>query len=309
MRTWLLGLAACVAVVGAHGGALAQHKVTYGYTAVADSAAVFVAKEEGYFQKRGVDVELQKLSNTAVVVPGLLSNSLQMGQITAPVFLQAVDGGIDLVAISGLSAYTPERKDGGAVARAGSNIRAAADFVGKRVGVAGVNGVSQVLFTEWLAQRGVDSKKVIYVETSFPHMSDLLKSGNVDAVLIGGPLMNRILNSGIGYVVSYFFSEIPENTTALFAASSREWAAKNPAAITAVRGALAEAAKFVTANPEKARDHIGKYLGLSPELTRQMDLLAESLTLTPAQLQWWTDVMKKQNMLRTAIDASKLVAN
>jgi len=56
-RTALVALTAATALPAVR--AQAPTKVVYGYTAVTDFASVFVAAEEGYFRKRGLDVELK----------------------------------------------------------------------------------------------------------------------------------------------------------------------------------------------------------------------------------------------------------
>ena len=72
-------------------------KIVFGYTAVTDFASVFVAAEEGYFKKRNLDVELKFIPLNSTIPAALQSDSLQIGGPTPSVFLQAVDGGLDLV--------------------------------------------------------------------------------------------------------------------------------------------------------------------------------------------------------------------
>ena len=66
-----------------------------------DFASVFVAADEGYFKKRNLDVELKFIPAQLDHPAALQSDSLQIGGPTPSVFLQAVDGGLDLVLISG----------------------------------------------------------------------------------------------------------------------------------------------------------------------------------------------------------------
>jgi len=90
----------------------------------------------------------------------------------------------------------------GLVARAGSGIKTAQDCVGKKVGVPGLGAFLHVTFRAWLKDQGVDYRKVSFVEASFPQHGDLLRGGSVDAVVTADPFMNRITDSGAGYVAS-----------------------------------------------------------------------------------------------------------
>ena len=59
-RTALAALTAVPAVAGLPAAfAQSNTKIVFGYTAVTDFASVFVAAENGYFKKRGLDVELK----------------------------------------------------------------------------------------------------------------------------------------------------------------------------------------------------------------------------------------------------------
>ncbi len=65
-------------------------KVVFGYTAVTDFASVFVAREEGFFGKRGLDVELKFVPINSTIPAAIQSDSLHIGGPTPSVFLQSV---------------------------------------------------------------------------------------------------------------------------------------------------------------------------------------------------------------------------
>ena len=119
------------------GIAVAQ-PIQVGYTASADFFPLFIAREEGFFAKRGLDVEPVLLTLNSVIPQALMANSLQIGGATPSVFLQAVDGGIDLVAIAGDTVTGPTvKKNTGVLARPEVAIRRPQDFIGRTVGVPG----------------------------------------------------------------------------------------------------------------------------------------------------------------------------
>lgn len=306
IRYFALALAGIVVLLSA-GIAAAQTKLTVGYTSLGDVGSNFVAKEESFFAKRGLDVELKSLRGGAVIVPGLVVGEIQIGTLTPPVFLQAVDGGIELIALTGLSVLTRGMKSAAVVARTGVDIKSPQDLLGKRTGVSGIGSISEVLYREWLRQQGVDPKKVTFVEVPFPSMRDLLRSGRVDVIIIPDPLLSQVVSAGIGYVVSYFFGELPEGATQMINASTRAWAQKNPDSVAAYRAAIAEANTFIATNPDRAKDIIAKYLNLPEALVRSSELPRFVTALDPAEMQWWIDVLTRQDMLRSKLDPAKLV--
>ena len=136
-----------------------QTKIIVGYTATMDVAPLFVAVEKGYFQKRGIEVTPQLMTVNSVIPPALVSDSIQIGMPTATTFLQAVDNGLDLTVVSGLNFTRKNDINFGIVVRNGANITKAQDFVGKKVGVPGLNAFLHVMFREWLRANGVDPKR------------------------------------------------------------------------------------------------------------------------------------------------------
>ena len=175
--------------------------------------------------------------------------------------LQAVEGGLDIVTIAGCSVNdTSQKEGGGVVARTGVDIKGAKDFEGKRVGVPGLGAYMHVLFRRWLVDKGADDKKVNFVEVPFAQGSDILKAGNVDALLTGDPFYSRIVQSKTGYLVSPYLAEMPDNLFSIYFAATRSWADKNPAAIKAFREALAEGTEFLAEEPgarprDRRQDH------------------------------------------------------
>src|SRR3990170_4164743 len=97
----LSGTALCFGSLALSEEACAQTKVTVGYTAAGDFLPVFVAKEKGYFDKRNLDVTLTRISLASTIPAALVANSVQIGTGTGPGLLQAVEGGLDLLAVSG----------------------------------------------------------------------------------------------------------------------------------------------------------------------------------------------------------------
>jgi len=305
-------LAAGVAMLaaGLSFAAAAQTKVGVGYTAVTDFATLFVAKEEGFFAKHGLDVTPVFIAINSNIPAALMSDSVQIGGPTPSVFLQAVDGGLDLVTVAGSGVTSPEAVKGvGVVARPEANIKTPQDFVGKKVGAPGIGAFLHVLFRQWLMDKGVDPKKVNFVEVSFPTMNDILKAGTVDAVVTADPFMARIVGAGTGVLVANYLSDLPFDKPSIIYTATRGWATKNAAAVKGYQAAIAEAAAFIKADPgkTKTREDIGKYIKLPPEVLQTVNISNPNPVVSTAQLEWWIKVMQGQDMLQGKLDAAKLI--
>src|SRR5215217_6233562 len=125
------GLAAALAASPVH----AQSKIQIGCTATSDCASAMLAIDEGIFKKHGLDAEMVLIGINSNIPAAILSNSIQIGGPTTPVFLQAADGGLDLVAVAGASVMN-ERTSAltSVVGRTGATLKEPKDFAGKKVG-------------------------------------------------------------------------------------------------------------------------------------------------------------------------------
>lgn len=289
--------------------ARAADPIVVGYTAVTDFTTLFVAKEEGFFSKRGLEVEPKFIPLNPSIPPAIESDSLQIGGPTPSVYLQGVDGGLDHVVVAGASVTSKSVTSFGLVARPGSGIRTAQDCVGRKIGVPGLGAYLHVTFRAWLKLNGVNPEQVNFVEAAFPQHSDLLRSGSLDAVVSGDPFMARIVAAGTGYVASYYSTFLTDGMPVILYSARRDWAAKNAGAVRSFQQGLAEAADFMNqpANLPRVRTAIGKYIKLPPEVLATMQLNPPSPVVTAKQLSYWVDMMNDQKMLKTTPNVGNLV--
>jgi NitT/TauT family transport system substrate-binding protein len=307
MTKWGRTLMAAALLVALDAPAQAETKITIGYTGANTFVPAFVAKDKGFFAKRGLDVTLQRIPVGPSIPGALLANSLQVGTLTAPVFLQANENGIDLVAIAGASLQAKQNPTAGVVARAGSGIQKPEDFKNKKVGAPGVNGLQDLLFKKWLQQKNVDWKTVTFVESPFPQMGDMLKGGQMDAALPVEPFVGRIVSAQVGYLVAHYPVEVSESYLESFYVVSKKWATANTVAIKAFREALEEALVFVQANTDEAKKTQITYLGLPEAVVATLPLATYTLKVEPAQVAFWVDLCREFGMLKTAMKSDDLV--
>ena len=251
---------------------------------------------------------LQRIPVGPTIPGALIANSLQVGTLTAPIFLQANENGIDLVVIAGASLQAKSNPTAGVVARTGSGIQKPEDFKGKKVGAPGVNGLQDLLFKKWLQQKNVDWKAVTFVESPFPQMGDMLKGGQMDAALPVEPFVGRIVSAQVGYLVAHYPVEVSESYLESFYVVSKKWADANAVAIKAFREAIEEALVFVKANTEEAKKTQITYLGLPEAVVATLPLATYTFKVEPAQVAFWVDLCREFGMLKTAMKADDLVA-
>lgn len=283
---------AVLAVLGLAQSAAAQTKITLGFTGANAFVAAFVAKDQGFFARRGLDVTLQLVPVGSTIAAAMAGGTLQVGTLTPPALLLAYEGGIEVQIVSGATFQSRKNITTGVTAREGATIKSAADFRGKRVGVPGLNGVNHVTFMRWLRNNGVDPKQVTFVETFFPQMGDLLKGGQVDAVLPVEPFLGRIIQSKVGYLVAPYAAEVSENYLESFYIMTKDFMQKNPRAARDFKEAIREAVAWIPKNEAAARKTQVTYLKLPEPIAMSIRMPTLTVDVQPADVQFWIDLCK-----------------
>jgi NitT/TauT family transport system substrate-binding protein len=301
--------ATILAMTLAASSADAATKITFLYTAVNSWIGIFVAKDQGFLDKRGLDVDLSLAQNGSVISAALVADSAQIGGPTPTVMLQANEQGLDLVEIAGTGAY-PLPTQSGIVARAESGIKTAQDFIGKKVAVPGLGGIIDVLSKKWAQTNGVDFHRIDWIELTFPQMGDALKTGLADGIASVDPFYSRVIESKVGYTIGDYAAVIPAGTVPVVYASTRSWAAKNAAAVKEFRAALREAEAFIRdpAHLEAARASLAKYTKLPPQVAATLTI-PDHLDIDPKPegLAFWIVVSREQGLIKGNPDPASLV--
>jgi NitT/TauT family transport system substrate-binding protein len=283
-----------------------KSKITLAYSASAAFTNAFVAADQGIFSKHGLDVEMKLIPNSSTLPAALASNSLQIGGTTAPVTLQAVEAGIDLVVLGGGGITAKDQDEAAVLAHEGTNIREPKDFIGKRVGTPGLNAYLHVLFRQWLADRGVDWRKVTFVEVPFAQLADVLRAGQVDAILIGEPFKSRALDTKAGYLVAPYVNEFPAGITSIWYVATRKWADTEKDAAKAFQAALTEATSLAMSNSGVERKAIATYVKLPPEALAKLPIPSLQANVPPEKVSFWIKMGLDQGLLRKKLDPNRV---
>lgn len=285
----------------------AQTRLTVFYTANAGYLAPMIAKDQGFFKKRGLDVELTQGSTSYAMTAAVLSGSAQIAGVTPPVLVTALDSGMALTAVAGATTFPDRNGYVGVFARADSGIKTAQDLVGKTVGGPGLGGVLDVLYKKWLADQKVNVRSIKNIETPFAQQADLLKRGQLDAVISAAPFSILITESGVGVRIAELTSAMPAGAiTGAFIAAS-QWAADNPGTVKAFQEALLEAVAYAAANPDGARASLQQYTKMKPELVGKIGLPDMLPRIDASHLQFWIDLCRAQGLIKGQPSADKHV--
>ena len=193
--TFLLSLA-----FGVHNARAATTNVV-GYAAVtARVMPLWLAKEQGFFTKYGIDVEPVFIRGAPTLVAGLAAGSLQIGRTGGSAMLAAVAAGHDFKLVAAFNT----RNTYDLVVR--PNIKRAEDLRGKTFGITSIGGTSWMGVILWLEHLGLDEKRD---NIRFQVIGDqavqvqCIESGLCDAIAVDGVYTKMAKSRGMSVLGEY----------------------------------------------------------------------------------------------------------
>lgn len=213
---------------------------------VARTSFIWIAKEQGFFAKYGVDPDLILMSRGPVLIAGLTSGDVQVGNTGGTAALNAAIGGVDLKLIATFNS----RWVNNVVARPG--IRSPKDLRGARFGVSSLAGTAWMGAMLWLEHLGLDARKD---EIRFLAIGDqtllvqALESGTIDAAGLDSGFSRRLKQKGFSVLTDATQVNLPIVSQGLVVIS--DYLHKQSRVVDGVLQALIEGLAFTVAPPNK----------------------------------------------------------
>jgi NitT/TauT family transport system substrate-binding protein len=228
------------------------------------AADIFYAIDEGFFQRAGIKIDLQMLSNGAATSAAILGGSLDIG-LTDP--LTVAEGylrGLDVVFIAPGAGFAKPWPMALA-SRPDANISVAKDFNGKTIGTLAIKNAASMMANYWIDHNGGDSQSVKWVELPFPTAVDAIVGKRIDGYLLGEPFLLQGRDAGL------HITPLEHNTSAdLWLVNgwvtTRTWADKNSDVVRRFIAAMHDANRWANTHVADTFPIIAKYTKL-PQTT------------------------------------------
>jgi NitT/TauT family transport system substrate-binding protein len=270
-------LAALALAVVAAGSAAADElaPVKLGINKLGAMTNVWVASKIGIFKKHGLDLEIVEIPLTSQSISILQAKQVDIVLQIPGSAMMAKEQGFDLVLVGqNETAGTTPPVSNALMVPTNSPVQTVVNLKGKQIGSASPRGQSYAALKELFQRNGLAGDDVHFIEAPFTVHADLLRSGQVDAVVALNPYTTQILKSGWGRTISwYMLDTVPDQPVGAWWAL-RSWAQQHPREIAAFRGSIKESHEYLNADPDRARKYVSDYSGLDPELVAEMPLIS-----------------------------------
>ncbi|MEV5988527.1 ABC transporter substrate-binding protein [Streptomyces sp. NPDC052051] len=288
---------------GAGDGKGAQ--VTVAALPLTDSAALYIAQDRGLFEKEGLKVRIQPVQQSIQALPALSKGQVDViASANYVTFLQAYEEGtLDVRVLAEGVRVAPHMMD--VLVPKDSPIKTAADLKGKKVAVNILNNIQTLTLNAILEQQGAGGP--VYRQIAFPQMGPALEKGQVDAVHVVEPFDSAIQDSLRARVLVDGGATPVESLPISGYVTTARYAKQHPDTAAAFRRAIEAASKIAHEDPSAVREELPKYAKVSAAQAKSIGLPAYPAATDPKELRRLTELMRKQGLLKKAVNPSTLL--
>jgi NitT/TauT family transport system substrate-binding protein len=247
--------------------------VKVGVIPIVDVAPLYLGQKKGFFDSRGLKLQMVSAQGGAAIIPGVVSGQFQFGfSNTTSLMLAQVKGvGVKSIA-NGSASNGKEGNDVTAVlVKKDSSIKSAKDLAGHTVAVNTLQNIGDATVRESVRKAGGDPTKVKFVEIAFDQMPAALDDGRVDAAWMGEPAQTIAKAQGARAVASPFAETDPKLTVATYFTSAR-LNRQNPDLVRKFAAAMTESLRYASGHPDEARQVLTTYTRISGEVLKNLSL-------------------------------------
>jgi NitT/TauT family transport system substrate-binding protein len=295
----LLAIVVCLTAPQGVAAEKALKKFNVGYLASTGHAMYFIAKEKGYFEQEGLDVQLFLFTNSGEGLNAISSGKLDAGSFGTASPLVFISKGVDLTIFGG------QMSEGhGIVAKPekAEQFKHLKNYVGKTIATVRLS-TGDVVFRGGLHSAGVDWKNQVTIkELDSPGaVLEAVKKGSVDAGILWPPFLTLAEQQGLK-VALRSGDILPSHTCCRQVALTQKIRANEADYVKFVR-ALIRAHAFYKAHPDETVDVTGKYVQIDKAILKK-DLYNGNLYLSPdpeksSILSFWNYMNRAEYVIST----------
>jgi NitT/TauT family transport system substrate-binding protein len=283
-------------------------KVQVGVIPILDVAPIYLGKQKGFFSNRNIDLTLTPAQGGAAIVPAVVSGQYQFGFSNVISLLLAQSNGLPLKVVSNGNNSTGKDGDDFAalMVKGDSPIQSPKDLAGKTVAANTLKNIVETSVKASVRKDGGDPSAVKFTELAFPDQPAALQAGRVDAVFVVEPFQQAVLAQGGRKIASSYVDAAPDLAVALYFIS-QQLIGSNPDLVKRFTEAMKESLAYADAHPEEARQIIGTYTQISPDVIAKVTLPKWPAEINKDSVRTLADLAKQDGLITKPVDVDALL--
>jgi NitT/TauT family transport system substrate-binding protein len=302
-RTLFIGGMTAAAVVG-RASAQTRTSLRVGSVAVDSFAQAYYARDMGFFDKAGLDVEIVSFTNGSGSATAIAAGAIDIGISTVTAMANATIHGIPLSYFAAGALFDGKPTTALIVGKT-SPITGPKDFIGKTVAVAGLKDGTHLPLVAWLMKNGIDPTTVSVIELPFSSMVPAIARGTIAGAVCSEPAITA------GADDARVLTMVHEAVAATFMTggwfSSQTWLKTNALAARRFANVIYETARWANANHDRSAEIIDRYAKINPRILGKMTRVDFADKLTPELIEPSLDWGYRVKFLERRVLASEMI--
>ena len=209
--------------------------------------APYVAKDMGFFDELGLDVEIKSFEGGVGALRGGISGGLDVVATSSDPLFAAIQQGAPVKAIG---TYAPKLS---VVMMGAPDVKAPADLKGKRLGIQDVGGFNDVMSRLVLAQAGISPNDVQFINVATANRVTSMAGGQTDATVLHIDQYYTALGVNPNFnVLARMWEVVPDWWYSAFVATDDVRTQKREAMVRFMTGVI-KAQRFMYSNPVETK--------------------------------------------------------
>ncbi len=223
----------------------------------------YVAREQGFFQDAGLDIEETSFGTGAELMSAFSAGKLDAAYVgIAPAVVFTGLGMADVLVVAQVNA-----EGSSIVVRNGLEAGGVEALAGQTIAVPGFSTVQDYVLRAGLARADVSADDVSIVVVNPDETADALTGGGADAACVAEPVPSEVVAGVAGRALERSSKIVPGHPCCVLVADSR-FAEDEPGTVRRAVAAHADAVTYINENPVEAVDMAHLFTGLTREIVQ-----------------------------------------
>lgn len=242
--------------------AAAPEKVKGAWVAVgATQAPLWAAKEGGYFARNGIEPDLTLIRGSATAAAALMSQNVDLVQMSGPGTVNATSKGADIVMVAGFVNIAIYKL------MVDASIKTVDDLKGKNIAVSAIGGQDDFIMRRVLKSKGLTPDQDVHLVATkdIPGSVAALKTKQVQGAILAEPEHIPALQAGAHELIDVTGMHIPFAATGLVA--TRGYLKAHHASATVFLKSMIEGIRRIKSDRAFTDSIMSKYLSTTDKET------------------------------------------
>ena len=306
----LMGASGCGLLGGSQSssqgnGRVEKSKIRVGALPITDHAPLYLAKEQGYFQEHGLEVEIVNAANGSAALNSMIGGDYDITYSSYVPFFQAQAKGIaDLKIVADCASAAPETNM--VMSYPGSSVKEPSDLEDATIAISAAGTISELLTKAAMRAHGVSFDSAEFTPISFPNMPAALQQQRVDAAMLTEPFVTLAARGSGAVPILDVSTGAAESLPLSGYGATAEFVEENPKTVAAFQRTMMKATREAQ-DRSKIEPLLPKFAKIDPETAAIVGLLDMHSKADATRLERVPRLMREFGFLQQDVDVESMI--